>query len=170
MKTRQLVEKKIPLTQAELKAVFDYDPDTGIFTRVFKNGKSKVVGSPNTKGYICIPIRNVKYVAHRLAWLWVHGKFPEHQLDHINRNKQDNRIINLREVTNKQNCENRGLQKNSSSGIAGVSWKSSHKKWVAQICHNQKNIYLGLYARIEDACIARKAAEKRLFTHHLEGA
>jgi hypothetical protein len=170
MNGKTMVEHSRPLTQQELMAALHYDPETGVFTRTFKNGKSKQVGSINTKGYVCIPLGNVKYVAHRLAWLWVYGKFPDHQVDHINQNRQDNRIANLREATNKQNCENRSVQKNNTTGFAGVSWKARNKKWVAQICHNRQMIHLGLFQKIEDAIAARAAAQKTLFTHCREGA
>jgi hypothetical protein len=170
MKKRKPVEESVPLTQHDLIRALHYDQSTGLFTRTFKNGNAKPVGSINTKGYVCIPLNSVKYVAHRLAWLWVHGNFPNGQIDHINGDKQDNRIANLRVVTNKQNCENKPLQKNSTSGFVGVNWKASANKWVAQICHNQHVIYLGLFNKIEEAIAVRRLAQRALFTHSKEVA
>jgi hypothetical protein len=90
----------------------------------------------------------------------VHGVWPEDQIDHINRDRADNRIENLREVTNKQNQQNRSTNSDNTSGHTGVSWYKPYSKWRAQIKHNHKVIHLGYFTNIEDAIAARKAAEK----------
>jgi hypothetical protein len=100
------------LNQKTLKKYLNYDPETGVFKRKINSGKAKigdVAGGINGSGYICIRINSVKYRAHRLAWLYVHGKFPDNQIDHINRVKNDNRIDNLRDVTQSVNARNRDL-------------------------------------------------------------
>jgi hypothetical protein len=119
-----------------------------------------VAGSVNGEGYLLIKLQRRSYKAHRLAWLYVCGVWPEDQLDHINRNRSDNRISNLREVTNKQNLQNAGKYSHNTSGHSGVSWHKQRSKWVAQIKHNHKVIHLGYFTNIEDAIAARKAAEK----------
>jgi hypothetical protein len=86
--------------------------------------------------------------------------WPEDQIDHINRIRTDNRISNLREVSHKQNHQNRSKSSHNTSGHSGVSWYKQKSRWRAQITHNQKDIHLGLFTNLEDAIAARKAAEK----------
>jgi hypothetical protein len=119
-----------------------------------------VAGSLDGEGYLLIMVQSRLYRAHRLAWLYVYGTWPEGQLDHINRNRSDNRISNLREVTNKQNHQNRSKPSNNTSGHPGVSWHKRDSKWLSSIRHNYKKTHLGYFTNIEDAIAARKAAEK----------
>ena len=155
------------LTQQKLKELLDYNPDTGVFTwRVSLNSRS-VIGSNAgscSNGYKVIRINRKNYHAHRLAWLYVQGQFPQHQLDHINRIRDDNRIDNLREVTNAQNHQNRNLSANNKSGVCGVNWHKRDKKWRAYIKLNGKDIHIGQYDDMKDAIVARKQAEQ---TYHL---
>ena len=152
------------LTAEYLRSILSYDPETGIFTWKVSTGPrvraGEVAGSVNSKGYLLIMVHSRSHRAHRLAWLYVYGTWPEDQLDHINRNRSDNRISNLREVTNKQNHQNRSKSSNSKSGHLGVSWHKQNSKWQALIMHNQRGIYLGYFTNIEEAIAARKAAEK----------
>ena len=152
------------LTAEYLRSVLHYDPATGIFTwkvRTAHNVKvGDVAGCPNGDGYLQIKLQRRHYKAHRLAWLHVYGEWPKEQLDHTNRIRTDNRISNLREVTNKQNGQNRSKRSDNTSGHPGVVWHKRISKWRAQIKHNQKLIYLGLFENLEDAVSARKAAEK----------
>ncbi len=113
------------ITQRRLKEIFDYNPNTGIFT--YKQATSRsvhvgdIAGSMDEKGYLRIKIYGHSYRCHRLAWLFVHGSWPNDQIDHINSIRNDNRLINLREVSNKINCENRiKPMSNNKIGFLGV--------------------------------------------------
>jgi hypothetical protein len=92
--------------------------------------------------------------------LYEYGVWPKDQLDHVNRNTVDNRIANLRDVSHKQNHQNRSKQSNNTSGYAGVYWHKQNSRWQASIKHNQKKVSLGCFATVEEAIAARKAAEK----------
>ena len=152
------------ITAEKLRELLHYDPATGIFTRrvsVASNARAgDVAGSPNGDGYLYICIYSRLHRAHRLAWLYVYGTWPEDQLDHINRNRSDNRISNLREVSHKQNHQNRSKPSSNTSGHPGVHWLKQNSRWQARITHNCKVTSLGCFATIEEAISARKAAEK----------
>ena len=153
------------LTAEYLRSILNYDPETGIFTwKISNSSRAKVgdvVGCQSGDGYLRIQLQSRKYQAHRLAWLYVYGEWPEDQIDHINRIRTDNRISNLREVTNKQNLQNSGKRSDNTSGHPGVIWHKRISKWQATIKHNQKQIHLGYYSTIEEAIAARKAGELR---------
>jgi len=133
------------LTAEKLKELLNYDPETGLFIRVVficnRARKGDIAGSIDKRaGYRCIVINGKRYQAHRLAWLYVHGRWPESQLDHINRNAGDNRITNLREVSNQENHHNLKLHVRNTSGHSGVYWNKKNKKWVAYITVNYQTI------------------------------
>lgn len=150
------------LSAETLRTYFSYDPSTGYFTR---RGEQTPSGRIATKGYRQICIKGRRYMAHRLAWLYVYGVWPINKIDHINHRKDDNRIENLREVTDKQNNENMPTATSNSSGRRGVYWSAKSQKWTADIKHHSKNIYLGLFDCLLDAVAARIRAEMALFTH-----
>ncbi len=142
------------ITQKYLKSVLSYDENTGLFSKLTKSWKFNIgdtLNNPRPDGYITLGIKNNTYLAHRLAWLYVYGKFPKNNLDHINGNRADNRICNLREVTQSQNSMNRTKQSNNTSGIKGVTWDKQCNKWKAQIKYNGKVKNLGVFRNIEDA-------------------
>lgn len=152
------------LTAEYLRSILHYDQETGIFTRkVSTSNRVKVgdvAGCPDGQGYLQISVQSRLYQAHRLAWLYMHGEWPKLNIDHINRNPSDNRLVNLRDVTNKQNMQNAGKYSHNTSGHPGVSWYKQKSKWRARITHNQKQIHLGYFSILEEAIAARKAAEK----------
>ena len=160
-------EKK--LTQKLLKTLVHYDPDTGVWKRNKKYDSygrknisySKIAGYVEPSGYKRIWIGNKPYSSSRLAWLYVEGYWPEHQIDHINRIKDDDRWRNLRHVTPQCNIRNRGINKNSSTGISGVYWNKRRNKFRAHI-KNYKNFHLGYYKNFYNAVCARLAAEQCL--------
>jgi hypothetical protein len=153
------------LTQIELQKIIHYDSNTGLFTWIKKNsGKYKqFAGWIESKGYVEICISQKRLKAHRWAWFYVHGKLPE-QIDHINGIKSDNRLCNLRLVNTKQNHENRGKQKNNTTGFKGVTKRGN--KFVAQITHNKKNIYIGIFESAELAGNAYNKKAQEIFTHY----
>ena len=144
------------MDQQRLKELLSYDAETGIFTWIRRH--NNVAGATDAYGYIVIRLDKVLYKAHRLAWLYAYGVLPLQNLDHINQIKNDNRIANLREVTQSQNMQN-------VMGIKGISWDKSRKKWCARIKVMYKNIYLGRFTTKEEAIAARKSAEAIYFTH-----
>ena len=153
------------LTQEELKSLVYYDQDTGLFTwKVKRQGRNKSnLGWVASKGYIEICIAQKRLKAHRWAWFYVHGELPD-QIDHINGIKNDNRLCNLRVVTNKQNHENRGAQKNNTSGFKGVTKRGN--RFIAQIMHNRKQHYLGIFDTAEQASNVYKQKANEFFTHY----
>ena len=151
------------LTAEKLRELLHYDQETGIFTwkvRTFNQVKvGDATGCPDGTGYSKIRVQGRLYKAHRLAWLYMYSNWPKDQIDHINRDRADNRICNLRDVTSKQNGQNRKNNSNSTSGHPGVCWYKQTSKWVAKIKHNQKRIHLGYFDTLEEAVAARKAGE-----------
>jgi len=148
------------------KDLLDYDLNTGKFTWKVKTSSNAMPGYEagwfDKDGYRCITILGKKLKAHRLAWWWVHGFWPEKGVlvDHANRNKSDNRIANLRLATPSQSAMNRGAQSNSKSGHKGVS--KFRKYWHAQIMVAGKSISLGYYKNINDAIVAYEEAANHL--------
>ena len=153
------------LTQKKLKEKLKYDPDTGIFIWIVKPCRNIIAGSVAgcpKRGYTQIMISGKNYQAHRLAWLYVYGYFPEYQIDHIDRNKSNNRINNLRHATHQCNMRNIGLRKDNTSGIKGVSWAKDRDKWHAHIRVNNKTHHLGYFTDFTEAVCHRLAAEQCL--------
>lgn len=151
------------LTQEIVRELLDYDPETGVLTwkprdvKWFKddnrytaeqccrrwNSKwaNKTCGYlQNHYGYTIVTIDSKKYYAHRIIWLFVFGDFPKFQIDHKNGNRSDNRLRNLREVTNQQNSMNSTIYKNNTSGRKGVWMEKSTGLWVSQIKMDGKRL------------------------------
>ena len=150
--------EKLEFDQKYLKSILDYDEFTGVFTWKTKPSKNVLVGSVagcvNKLGYRVITINKKQYREHRVAWLYVRGVNPK-LLDHINRDKTDNRIINLREASTQENARNQGLNPRNKSGFNGVSWCKLTGKWKAQIVVSRKTISIGYFCDLSDACWAR---------------
>lgn len=152
------------ITQEELKEILFYEPSTGIFTWKVKRGNiraGQVAGSIHAQGYIPIGINGKIYQAHQLAVLYMTGSWPKGGVDHINRNRSDNRWKNIRELSQQGNLRNQGLSSRNTSGITGVSWIARRGKWQAQIKVDRKQIGLGLYDNFVDAVQARWDAEQK---------
>ena len=162
MKTNRTV------TVEDLKEDLIYNPDTGLFTRkVDKNKRfvaGQVAGCIHHTGYVLVGLKKYRYFAHRLAWLYMYGEFPSSQIDHINQDKTDNRISNLRLVTPSENMQNVSQNPRNTSGAKGVCWNASSRKWQSQIKANGKSIYLGLFSELESASAAYKAAAAKYHT------
>ena len=146
-----------------IRESIDYNPYTGKLVWKVSRGSRKC-GSEVTKGcegYLCVKIGKKTYKAHRVAWLLYYGDWPNGFIDHINLDKTDNRIENLRDCTRQQNNSNVALRIDNKSGVKGVSWKASHDKWCAQISYQGKVIYLGLYENLQEAAeVVRKKREE----------
>lgn len=112
-------------------------------------------------GYRVGSIDNVSFYAHRVAYAIHHGEWPDNQIDHINGVKKDNRISNLRAVTNQENQKNRSMKINNKSGVTGVFWHKAAGKWTAQIRVDYRCKHLGLFDTIEEATAARKEASAK---------
>lgn len=155
------------LTQSRLRELFDYDPDTGVFTRrVGRGGVALVgrkVGNYAGGGYLKVSINKRNEYLHRLAWLYMYGKYPNGVIDHINGVKDDNRLTNLRDVTRSENQHNMSTRINCWTGCLGVSWVAKSCKWKVRITVRHKEIHLGLFATLAEAIAARQAAK---LIHH----
>jgi hypothetical protein len=150
----------------ELQQLLRYCPETGHLYWVAK-GKGKIKKAPAGtllhSGYRGVLINGRRFQAHRIAWVLHHGVWPLEQIDHINGDKTDNRIDNLREATNAQNGKNLPKSRRNKSGVVGVSFDIANRKWRASIKVNHKQINLGRFTRFEDAVVARKEAEQKYF-------
>lgn len=124
----------------------------------------------NTWGYVIGTLRGRTVRAHRLIWEMHNGPIPNGmQIDHINHIRHDNRIENLRLVSNQENSKNNSMRKNNTSGVTGVCWNKQKGKWMAKIKVDYKTINLGLYSDIEKAVEARKQAEELYGFHENHG-
>jgi hypothetical protein len=163
MSSTQGKKKGPALTAERLRELLDYDPETGIFT-----SRPRPLGRLN-KGYRHIQIEGRDYSAHRLAWFYVYGEWPPGQLDHKDTHRDHNWIDNLRPATTSQNLANRRRYRNNASGLKGVSWHKSRKKWRAVIAKNGKYIHLGLFDTAETAHAAYLKKARELFGEYANG-
>lgn len=140
-----------------IKERLAYNENTGDL--IWKNGrnKNKVAGGTTKSGYLCIYLQGKMMQAHRVAWAMFYNKFPEKILDHINRNKKDNRICNLREISKSGNAQNRSRSSNK-LGVIGVNM-TKEGKYFARITVNYKSLFLGVFDTKEEAGIAYKNAK-----------
>lgn len=159
------VKKNLKLD--DLKKALIYDTNTGLF--IWSAPKKKVVvgavaGSLQPTGYIAIKLNGVAYLAHRLAWFYVHGKWPLDQIDHINGVRDDNRLSNLRESTRSQNHQNKIAPCTNTSGAKGVSWSKKDGAWRARVKLEGKEHFLGNFSTVEAASAAAIQGRERLHT------
>ena len=161
-------EKEKLLSYEDAHALFYQDKDTGTLhwkaPRAPRCKPGDIAGWIDNKGYRVVEVEGRSYRCHRLVWLMHHGSWPENSIDHINRDRLDNRIENLRDVSNMHNCRNRNLEVTNKSGHTGVSWHKASNRWTAQISVNRKVKYLGIYLDKEDAIKARKEAEEKYWS------
>ena len=152
------------LTLERLKELFSYDPETGHFTRLpgqaYRPKGGDIAGCVKS-GYLVIRVDGVLYRAHRLAWLYMMGQWPENEVDHINGAKGDNRWKNLRDVTISENRQNQvRARKNSKTGLLGAHFVPSRNQFKAEICIGGKNKTLGYFDNVEDAHFAYLEAKR----------
>jgi hypothetical protein len=157
---------KLLIDQHQLKTMLSYDPDTGVFVWLVRASDKTKIGSvagyiETTGRYWAIGLNGHHYFAHRLAWLYVHGKWPDNDIDHINGIRTDNKLCNLRDVTRRVNLQNlKAAKPNNLTGLLGVS-KARGKFW-ARIWIGKKRISLGYFYTPEEAHIAYLDAKRRL--------
>lgn len=157
------------ITQSELKSIFHYNPETGIFTRLITQG-CRAKGSSiicNENKYLGVRINNTPYKLHRLAWLYMTGVHSKYDIDHKNQFKNDNRWDNLREVTksiNKQNMVK--CRSDNKTGFLGVHFSKTYQKYASQILVKElnKRIWLGYFDTPEEAHEAYLVAKRK---HHI---
>lgn len=179
-----MAKNQLP-TPEELRQLIAYDPDTGrlswrcrppsAFKQDGANGperaaaiwNSRYCGTPalnwaNTHGHLCGDLRRasgrVKLYAHRVAWAITHGEWPD-TIDHINGNPADNRIANLRSVSQRENSRNQRKRSTNISGITGVRFYKGRKKWIASITVDGVERHLGYFTDVADAVAVRREAE-----------
>lgn len=177
------------LTQEILKELIHYCPETGVFTwrerdlKWFRrecdqktwntrfSGKKAGCTGDNSCGkkYRFIVVFKIMYLAHRLAWLYMSGSFPKHEIDHVNGNGRDNRFLNIRDVSRSDNHKNTRIPATNTSGLVGVVWDKSRNKWAARIKVNRRHINLGRYEDWFEAVCARKSANLKYNFHPNHG-
>jgi len=161
---------KNELTQDKLKEYLSYDKETGFFTWIKPtsnhiNPQKGVAGNlRTTDGYIQIIFNSHNYLAHRLAWLYVHGEWPKNDIDHIDGDRQNNKINNSRQATKSENLQNlkKAKKSNTSTGVLGVSYSKRDKSFRARVNINNKNVYCSYHKTLEQATIAYLIAKRNI--------
>lgn len=163
------------ITADYLRSRLHYDPITGIFTWLAKEVRNRHdlawntrrsgtrAGTPDSHGYLQVRIDGVAYLAHRLAWLYVHDEWPSIGLDHEDTDPLNIRIGNLRLATKSQNAMNVRTRRNNKSGVRGVCWDKKSNKWLVQLRKDGVRKYRGEFANLEDARAAYAAAASEHF-------
>lgn len=161
-------------TDQEIKRRIRYDQITGKFywkvTIGGRGGKAgeELTGRINKNGYLDVGVNCKRYLLHRVAWFLAHEEWPNH-IDHVDHNRLNNKLENLRSVSNAENMLNKSMSPRNKSGITGVDWYARDNKWRAQIAKNRRRVWLGCFDSLLDAVAARKSAEMRLGFHENHG-
>lgn len=153
------------ITYDEVRRIFHYDPDTGVWMRLTggRGVKTKLntpIGCPGTKGSLRVGYKGKYYFVHRLAWLYMTGSWPSNQIDHRNRNASDNRWENLREATHAENIWNQ--RPKTTKRQRGVWFCKKTGRYATQIIHSGRTIWLGRFDTKEQAIAAYEATSLRL--------
>lgn len=149
-----------------LRQIISYDPETGIFHwRVSIRGvrKGRPAGYLTLTGYLTIRVCGVLYGAHHLAWLYMTGQWPTHEIDHKDCNPSNNKFSNLREATSSQNKGNMRRPSHNRSGAKGAYEDKRSGRWYAQIRKNDRQIHLGCFGTREEAAVAYEKAAREYF-------
>ena len=160
---------KQKITAARARELFAYCPDTGALTRRKTTSTQAVAGTTpgwvNKAGYMALNLDGHGYLVHRIAWLISYGEWPKGVIDHINQNKLDNRLANLRDVTRQVNTQNNRMVKTGKmygASLAGAHWDAHNGRWKASICIDGRHKHLGRFDSEQDAHDAYLAAKRRL--------
>lgn len=164
-------KNSIPLTQERLRELLHYDEATGIFTWIKQVGSRGVIGcnagTPHGNGYISIQIDRTLYYGHRLAWLYVYKAWPKKEIDHIDGNRTNNSLINLREASRSENNQNlKRARSDNKSNLLGAKYIKSSGKYHARIKIEGKEKHLGSFMSAE---LAHKAYVDAKRIHHTYG-
>lgn len=174
-----MADKILP-TPEQLRELLRYEPETGKLywkprpAELFKDKRShgawnaryagkEAFTAISNQGYRCGRVFDRKHQAHRVSWAVHYGEWPRAEIDHVDNDRRNNRIGNLREATRSENMRNRGIENKNKSGYKGVSWCKQNRKWVARIGVDGKSIWLGRFSDIQDAANAYKTAAKEAF-------
>ena len=166
-------KRRPPLSAEFVRLLFDYEAETGFLRWQYQTSKPRkwnsryagTIAGSSVKGYVQIQISNpnpLNYYAHQIVWCHGRGYWPLHQIDHINGERSDNRISNLRLATNSENGCNKPRQRNNTSGFVGVSFDPQRKMWRARVNLHRKMHDIGFFPTAEQAATARKDAVKRI--------
>lgn len=153
----------------KIMSALNYNPDTGVFTWAESRGsqsKGSVAGTINQDGYLSIQVFGKGYLAHRLAWLFVHKELPAQEMDHINRVRTHNAISNLRLVTRSQNTSNSSVRVDSESGVKGIRYRKDINKYQCRLTVDGKRVCVGSFATMEEAINARQEAVNQKWQRH----
>lgn len=156
MNQTAIVQDEVKLFHKLLKEYLSYNSESGTFTwkSIFRHPQiiDKEAGFKRKDGYIAIRIEGRQYFAHRLAWFYVYGSWPKHHIDHINGNRSDNRLFNLREATTRENGQN--MVKHRNGKLVGCTFNKACKKWSSDIRVNGVKYRIGFYATDVEASMA----------------
>lgn len=154
---------ELKITGSMLEIFLNYCPATGIFTWARSRGPQAIAGEEagtlNDNGYVVIMINGIRLRAHRIAWVWMKGYWPDEDIDHEHGERGNNRFHKIREVTRSQNLFNAGLRASNKTGHKGVHFCTARQKFVAQIKINKKNVCLGRFSSLAEAVEVRLSAE-----------
>ena len=157
------------LKQIDLRFLFSYDEKAGILKWRYPQGNARIgvpAGNIDKEGYSVISVLGQKHRLHRVIWVYNFGDIPPtHYVDHINGDKLNNRLANLRLVTSKQSAANRGTFKSSKTGVRGVCRKGG--KYTAQLQRNGVKTNLGVFNTIEEASSAYRVAAEEYYGEHI---
>lgn len=178
------------MTTELLKTLFDYDPVSGALLhrerspgQFYDSGKisaatrcrqwnglyaGKQAGRDGGNGYLKVSVNYKKMYVHRVAWQMIHGVAPK-VIDHINGNRSDNRLENLRSVEHSDNAKNARKRRDNKSGATGVHWSSSTRKWCAEITVDGERRVLGYFSNMKLAQQVRREAQNKMGFHQNHG-
>lgn len=184
-----IMAKPIGLSQADLRALFEYEPETGFLRwkerdrvmfnadKCWRTWNSRFAGAiagtkkqSAGKQYIQVSLDGRVYPSHRLIWVFLHGSIDETLvIDHVNGVGTDNRLANLRLVAHSENQKNITMRRDNKTGVMGVRWEPDKRKWHAQISADRVRTFLGYFDSFEEAVAVRRLSEKQNGFHQFHG-
>lgn len=160
------MKKRYPVNVSVVREFLSYDPETGVFHWIkntgYLNKVGRTAGCSTSMGYVQIGLRGNRLLGHRLAWLFMTGDWPKHEVDHIDGNRSNTRWSNLRAADRQQNARNVAIHSDNKSGLKGVSLTRGFK-WTAQICIDGRQTNLGRFVSKEEASVAYQQAARRYY-------